>query len=323
MRILKTGISTIQDLGRFGHRNQGIPSSGCMDTLASGIGNILVGNDEGAACLEMSNGAFSASFDHTSLVALTGKGYEGFISGRPVSFWQPFLVKEGEFLQLFPKEVGFSYLAIHGGIRTNPQFNSRATHLPSRIGGLNGTALQPGDHLPVSRFPDEKGQHIINYLSQVCGQVRLSPAITPDYSNQVIRYFPGPEYDWFTKQSRLLLESSDFHLSTTSNRMGFRLQGPQLQRERSGELLSQPVLPGTMQVSPDGQILLLMADAQTTGGYPRIGQVAVVDIPLAAQKPPGSSIVFKKISLTEAEALLIKREKQLLHLKRDYYLYFS
>jgi antagonist of KipI len=323
MRILKTGISTIQDQGRFGHRNQGIPTSGCMDSLASRIGNLLVGNEDSAACLEISNGAFSASFGRTSLVALTGKGYEGFVSGRPVAFWQPFLVKEGEFLQLFPREVGFTYLSVHGGIRTKLQFDSRATHLPSKIGGLNGKALQPGDHLPVSHFPEEDGQHIINYLSKLSGQVRLSPAITPNYAQQEIRFFPGPEYDWFTENSGLLLERTGFLLGVASNRMGFRLQGPQLERERSGELLSQPVLPGTMQVSPDGQILLLMADAQTTGGYPRIGQVAAVDLHLAAQKAPGSTIHFKKISLSDAETLLFEREKQLLQLKRDYYLYFS
>lgn len=323
MRVLKTAISSIQDQGRYGYRNQGIPSSGCMDALAHRIGNLLVGNEDSSACLEISSGAFSASFGRTTLVALTGKGFEGYVSGRPVAFWQPFLVKEGEFLQLFPREVGFTYLAVHGGIRTKPQFNSRATHLPSRIGGVNGKLLQPGDHLPVSLFPDENGQHIIDYLSGISGQVGLRTAITPNYGQQEIRFFAGPEYDWFTENAKVLLEHTEFRLGSASNRMGFRLKGPLLKLECAQELFSQPVLPGTMQVSPDGQILLLLADAQTTGGYPRIGQVAAIDLHLAAQKIPGSIIHFKKIPLSEAERLLAERELQLRQLKRDYYLYFS
>ena len=323
MRILKSGISTIQDRGRFGHRNQGIPISGCMDPLAAKMGNLLVGNEDGAACLEISRGAFSASFGRTTLLALTGKGYDGFVSGRPIAFWQPFLVKEGEFLQLFPKEAGFTYLSVHGGIRTKIKFDSRSTHLPSKIGGLSGNALQPGDELPISHFPDEHGQQLIDYLSRVPGQVRLSPVTIPDYSQEEIRFFAGPEYHWFTQASRSLLETSSFHLGAASNRMGYRIQGPQLNRENMDEFLSQPVLPGTMQVSPDGQILLLMADAQTTGGYPRIGQLYAADLHLAAQKTPGSVLRFRKSTLEEAEKQLMDQENQLVQLRRDYYLYFS
>ncbi len=325
MRILKSGISTIQDHGRFGYRNQGIPQSGSMDQLAARLGNLLVGNDDDAACLEISRGSLTASFGHTCLIALTGSGYEAYISGRPIDFWQPVLIKQDEFLQLYPVNSGFTYLSVHGGVRSQINFGSRSTHIGSRMGGINGQILQPGDHLPITHLPEASGQRIMEYLSRSSGphQLRLSPSVIPDYTNSVLRLIPGPEFNIITPNSRKLLETESFSVSTTANRMGYRLIGPVISKTTINEFLSQPVMPGTIQVSPDGQLFLLQADAQTTGGYPRIAQVAAVDLHIAAQKGPESLLNFRFITLEESEDLLLKREKQLIQLKRDYNLYFT
>ncbi|KYP15774.1 biotin-dependent carboxyltransferase family protein [Flavihumibacter sp. CACIAM 22H1] len=325
MRVLKSGICTIQDLGRFGNRNRGLPVSGFMDPLAAKLGNLLTGNDSNAASLEISRGAFSASFETTCLLALTGKGYTAYISGRPIPFYHPFLIKAGEFLQLFPKETGFTYLSVHGGIRSNPVFGSRSTHLASKLGGQEGRPLRAGDQLPVTVLPDENGQRIIDYLLKASNhhQVGLSHSVLPDYTCQEIRFIAGAEYSWFSGEALNLLQSSGFRPSALSNRMGSRFTGPELKRIHTAELLSQAVLPGTIQVSPDGQLLVLFADAQTTGGYPRIGQIIQADLHLAAQCSVDNVLHFKQVSIENAENLLLQQEKQLLQLKRDYYLYFS
>lgn len=325
MRILKTGITTIQDKGRTGLRNWGLPGGGTMDKLAARLGNMLVANENDAACLEISRGAFSASFQRTCLLALTGKGFDAYISGRPIPFWQPFLIKAGEFLQLFPTTTGFAYLSLHGGIRIDARFGSRSTHLASKIGGLDGRPLRPGDQLPLTVMPDEKGQRVIDYLLNPAAghQVRLGNSIIPDYSKQELRFIAGTEYNWFSGEAITHLQSSPFFLTDLSNRMGIHLQGPPLSRIKTEELVSMAVLPGTLQVSPDGQLLLLMADAQTTGGYPRIGQVAEADLHLGAQHSAGTKLFFKQVSLADAENLLIEQEKHLLTLTHDYYLYFS
>ncbi len=325
MRILKSGITTIQDLGRFANRNRGLPCSGYMDPLAARLGNLLTGNDRNAASLEISRGAFSASFGRTCLLALTGKGFDAYVSGRPIPFFQPFLIKEGEFLQLFPKETGFTYLSVHGGIKSTPVYGSRSTHLASKIGGINGRPLRSGDHLPITLIPDENGQRIIDYLLKESNhhQVRLSLTVIPDYSSKEIHFISGPENDWFSGEALEFLQSAGFRPSALSNRMGSRLIGPELKRINSSELLTQAVLPGTMQVSPDGQLLILLADAQTTGGYPRIGQIIQADLHLAAQHSLDTPMQFKQVSLDEAEKLLLAQEKQLQLLQHDYYIYFS
>jgi antagonist of KipI len=324
MRILKTGITTIQDCGRTGMRNWGLPVAGAMDRIALRLGNMLVANEPDSACLEISRGAFSTSFQRSSLVALTGTGFNAFINGRPIPYWQPFLVQEGEFLQLFPSSTGFTYLAIHGGIRIEPQFGSRSTHLSSKIGGL-GRPLRAGDELPLTVWPDENGQRIIDHLKNPAPghHIRLGNLTIPDYTRSELRFIAGPEYDWFTGEAINLLQSAPFTVSETSNRMGLRLNGPELKRKNAAELLSVAVMPGTMQVSPDGQILLLMADAQTTGGYPRIGQLAAVDLHLAAQYQPGKEYHFRQISIEQAEQLWVEQEKKLKTLERDYLLHFS
>ena len=323
MRILKTGIATIQDQGRYGYRSWGIPVGGGMDQLAMRLGNLLVGNEPDCACIEISRGAFSTSFTRTTLVALTGRGFEAYVNGRPIKFWQPFMVPAGTFLQLFPKEIGFTYISIHGGVKTPEYLGSRASLAGIPLG--NRSIVRAGDILPTTLLPEDKGQRIQQFLQQpgATHQVRLGNSVIPDYDRTSIRFTAGAEYDWFTDEAKKLLETVGYTPTALSNRMGSRLNGPALTRVNQDQLISTAVLPGTMQVSPDGQILLLLADAQTTGGYPRIGQVIAADLHLAAQTAEGRQINFELVGFDQSQDLLLQQEKRLLTLAQDYYLYFS
>ncbi len=325
MKIIKSGIATIQDMGRQGFRNMGISHGGVMDTSASRLANMLVGNEPGEAVIEINAGAFSISCQTTLLFAVGGKGFNLFINERPAAFWQPHLLRSGDTLQLLPSGGGIAILAVHGGIRTPRVLESRSTNLLAAFGGWEGRLLRSGDLLPIAVLHTPIAEKIISQLSSPSQHThfRLSDTAIPDYSVNTIRFFPGHHFSSFTDAARQLLESESFELTGMSNRMGYRFNGPILQNRENKELVSAAVVPGTMQVSPDGQLLVLMADAQTTGGYPGIGQVIAADLPLLAQHSPGSQLHFRRISAEEAQALLLEKESSYLKLCHDYELYFA
>ena len=325
MRITKTGIASIQDLGRHGFRNMGIVQGGVMDPLAAELGNMLVANTDPLAQVELAAGSFSASFSNTQLIALTGTGYKASLNGLDLPFWQPALTMPGDSLHIIPEKGGICYLSVHGGLRVPPILGSRSTNLVAGFGGFEGRLLKPGDDIPLAIMPDPMANRIIRFLSskEMNNRPRLAPSAIPDYSRQEIRFMPGHEYDSFSLNSRRALEEELFELTAMSNRMGFRLKGEPIFLDTQQELISTAVVPGTMQVSPDGQILVLMADAQTAGGYPRIGQVIAADLPLLAQKTAGSQLRFSSVPVEVAETTWLHRENQLRSLIKDYNLHFS
>ncbi len=325
MRIVKSGIATLQDLGRFGYRNFGVSHGGVMDSSAARLTNMLVANPVDATLIEIAAGAFSMSSTKSQLIALGGRGFNAFAGEQPLPFWQPLMLPAGETLRLIPAGGGIAYIAIHGGIRTTPVLGSRNTNLVAGFGGIEGRPLRPGDMLPVAVLKTEVGEKIIRQLSEPAqhSHLRLSGNVIPDYSINTIRFFTGHHYSSFTPAARILLESDTFELTGMSNRMGYRFNGAALQNMFHTELISAAVVPGTMQVSPDGQLLILMADAQTTGGYPCIGQVIGADIPLLAQHGAGSRLQFKCIALNEAERILLEREANFRTLQKDYEMHFA
>lgn len=325
MRIIKAGIASIQDLGRQGFRNMGIVQGGVMDPLAAQLGNMLVANEEALAQVELAAGFFSAVFSRSQLFALTGSGYRATLNEKDLPFWQPALAKEGDALQIIPEKGGMAYLSVHGGFRIKQVLGSRSTNLVAGFGGLDGRLLRQGDDIALAIMPDPMASRIIQFLSskEVHNRPRLAPSTIPDYSRQDIRFMPGPEYDRFTLNCRQALEEKIFELTAMSNRMGYRLKGEPIYLHTQQELISTAVVPGTMQVSPDGQILILMADAQTAGGYPRIGQVIAADLPLLAQKTAGSQLRFSPVTAEDAEKIWLHREVQLRSLIKDYNLHFS
>jgi antagonist of KipI len=325
MKINKAGMATVQDTGRFGYRNWGINNSGCMDESSVWLCNMLVANGHSDAVVEITGGEFSFTATQVLLLACGGKGYRISRNDNSVEPWQPFIAEAGDTVHIRPDTGGVYYVAVHGGVRSQWILNSRSTHLQAGFGGHDGRTLKPGDHLTVSVLRNELGERIYRHLSKPngTGHLRLSPQAIPDHTKSVIRYFPANEHLTFSREALAILETEKFELTKYANRMGFRLNGLPMYQDNPFQMTSTAVVPGTMQVTPDGQMAVLMTDAQTTGGYPRIGQVCRVDLSLLAQQLPGSLISFRKITEEKAESIFLSRQQAFISLEKDYALFFS
>lgn len=295
LTILRAGMYTsVQDAGRAGLRQSGIGLCGAMDRPALAIANLLVGNDPGAAVLEITLGQAAIRFERDVWFALSGAACEAMLDERPVWISWRMKAKAGQTLTLGRPLLGIrSYLAVAGGIDVPEVLGSRSTDLNVGIGGLDGRRLQDGDSLGV--LPAERR------FSKPVGVKQLLPG-------NRIRALPGPEYHEFDIRSQRAFWSAPWHLSPQSNRMGYRLNGQPLSRNASREMLSHGLLPGVVQVPHSGQPIVLMSDAQTTGGYPRIACVIEADMFQLAQIPLGQPIHF--VPCTLEEALEAKRDRQ-------------
>jgi antagonist of KipI len=302
LHILKPGLlTTVQDLGRYGHQASGVPVAGPMDTFSHRLANQLAGNPVDAATLEITLIGPDMIVEADTTMAIAGAQFEVTCEDRPIALGASFAVARGQRLKFGRIVQGArAYLAIAGGIQTPSVLGSRATHLVSRMGGLNGRALQSGDRVPIGDNPQPRPQ-------------RKSAGLTlPSKGRALLRVMPGPQADWFQSDALRAIASVSFRISPQSNRMGYRLQGPPLVRAREGELISEPLGIGAIQVPAAGEPILLMADRQTAGGYPKIGYVIAADLPIAGQLAPGDFIEFHVCTPQEAVAALISRERQLL-----------
>ncbi|MBD2863485.1 5-oxoprolinase subunit PxpB [Paenibacillus oceani] len=314
--VIKSGLlATVQDGGRLGHQRIGVSVSGPMDGFAHRTANALVGNAPDAAALELTLAGFALRLDADSLVAVTGGGALPTVDGRPLPAWRPVFVRRGSVLAFARVADGCrAYLAVAGGFAVPAVLGSRSTHVPARLGGLEGRPLQAGDVLPLGA-PGAAAAGLLAALRWQAGNAAWAPApwgvspyALPAYNDHpVVRITRGPEYERFTPDSAARFGDTAFVLSHRSDRMGCRLEGPQLRMGLSGggSMLSEPVAAGTVQVPPDGYPIVLMADRQTTGGYPRIAQVAEADMPVLAQLRPGETVRFEWISTDESQQLLL------------------
>lgn len=310
IRVQKTGLlDTLQDRGRYGYQQSGINPGGAMDRLAMRIANMLVGNDPATAVLEMHFPAAVLFFETTTLIALSGADFSPEVEGREVPLHQPVLVKKGAVLQCKKQRKGARmYLAVAGGFVAEQWLHSASTQLQVKAGGFAGRALQKQDSLLLkhaNRYP-------LPELSQDFETLPWRADIGGLYHDGPIRCIAGNELDGDTRQ---LLTDSVFQISRESNRMGYRLQGPPLQTNLSNELVSTAVTRGTMQLLPSGQLIVLMADHQTTGGYPRLAHVTSADLPVLAQKQAGEEFGLQLVSVTEAEKILREQEMNLQQLQ--------
>jgi len=307
LHILKPGLlTTVQDLGRPGHQAFGVPVAGPMDSFSHRLANLLVGNDPMAATLEVTLIGPEIEVEANTTMAFSGADFDVSCDGRTLDVDESFDVRPGQRLKFGRCHRGArAYLAVAGGILTEPALGSRATHLVSRMGGLDGRSLRAGDRLPIASLPS-------------AGPKRKCVGLTlPSSGRALIRVMPGPQTDWFSSAVQRQFVDVGFRLSPRSNRMGYRLQGPPLQRVRAGELISEPVGIGAIQVPNAGEPILLMADRQTAGGYPKIGHVITADVPLAGQLAPGDAIQFEWCTRQEAIAALIARERHLLRVASE------
>lgn len=303
LKVLRAGmLSTVQDLGRNGYRQQGVSQSGALDAPALRSANLLVGNDENAAALEITLGQFSAGFHREGWIALTGAGCHAQLDGKEVWTGWCYEVKPGQVLTLkMPTRGMRSYLAVSGGIDVPEVMGSRSTDLKAKFGGFHGRPLQDGDMLPIGdsfRQPQKTGG-----IKQLL------------FGNR-IRALQGPEYQEFSEKSRDEFWRAAWQLSPQSNRMGYRLHGHTLKRETDREMLSHGLLPGVVQVPHGGQPIVLMADAQTTGGYPRIACVIEADLYNLAQIRLGEPIHFVKCTPEDAQKALREQSLFIEQIKR-------
>lgn len=291
--VVRAGmLTTVQDLGRRGHRAAGVPLSGAMDALALRMANLLVGNAENDAVLEFTLVGPELVFSAETVVAVGGGDFGA------LPRWQPVRVRAGERVNFGAARTGGrGYLAIAGGFTLARVLGSRSTYLSAALGGCDGRALRDGD---VLRGP--------KLTRELVGRWHIDERILPPYTpSPTVRVVRGAQADEFGDG----LCAAEFRVSRQSDRMGVRLAGPALVRAAAGDLASSTVAPGTIQVPPDGQPIVLMADAQTIGGYPQVAHVIDVDLPLMAQLRPGDTVRFREVTLAEAHELAHARERAL------------
>lgn len=324
IRILKPGLLTsVQDLGRYAYQKYGVIASGAMDPFAHRVANLLVGNDENTPTLEMTMMGPVIRFEEEALLAICGGDLSPEINGTPVGSWRTILVKKGSELKFGPCRTGTrAYLAVAGGFSVPTVMGSKSTYLRAQVGGFKGRALKEGDCLPFGA-KSELSVKMETYFRAICENDFsdagwfVASKIIPSYEKKSpVRIMKGRQFDLFTKDSQEKLLKEAFQVTTQSDRMGYRLEGPSLSLQRQKEMVSEAVLFGTIQVPSDGNAIILLADRQTTGGYPKIGQVATVDLPLVAQAKPGDKLTFSLISLDEAQQLILERERDIQQLKQ-------
>lgn len=324
--MLQPGIlTTVQDLGRFGHQREGVPVSGAMDPFAHRVANALVGNDDGDATLEITMAGPTLVFDEDTLVALAGADLGATIGRQPIAPWRALRIRSGTTFSFGAPASGCrAYLAVAGGIDVPSVLGSRSTYIRAGIGGHLGRALLRDDVIHCGA-PSPLASRIAATLDAVRGQhggVAIArwgagPTLRPRYSTEPsVRLLPGTHLDALTPASQDKLFRSDFRVSPRSDRMGYRLEGPPLDLTTPIELLSEAVTFGTVQLPPGGNPIVLMADRQTTGGYPRIGEVASIDLPLLAQLKSGDRVTFRPVSLGEAQTLYLGREQEVAEARR-------
>ena len=311
--VLRPGLlTTVQDLGRLGHQREGVPVCGAMDPVALRVANLAVGNDPGAAGLEVTLLGPTLELEDERVLAVAGADLGARIDGQPVIPGRPVRARAGARLDFTgPRLRSRAYLAFAGGIAVDPVLGSRSTYLRGRFGGLEGRALAAGDALPLGA-PAPLAQRIAAGIppGESAGWT-IDAGELAGYSSGFVRVLRGAHFSRLMARSRAALLEAPYRVTTESDRMGYRLAGPVLQLERPLELVSEAVAFGTVQLPPGGMPIVLMADRQTTGGYPRLLEVAAVDLPVLAQAAPGAELRFREISLEQAQDLYIARERLL------------
>ncbi|GGA83059.1 biotin-dependent carboxyltransferase family protein [Puia dinghuensis] len=316
--IIKPGLlDTIQDLGRHGFGNWGVSPGGAMDPYAAQVANLLVGNDKQEAVMEIHFPGPQILFEQNTLIAITGADFSPTINDEAIPRWQPVVVRKNTVLH-FPSLIqgGRCYLSVHGGYCLKKWLNSYSTNLKAGNGGWHGLALKKGDELPFN----ENTIYFAGLLKDESNFETLPWRVNTDKAYQYpheIGFIPGHEWDLLSAGTRCNFLENNFMIHPSSDRMGYQLKGAPLALERPVELVTSAVSFGTVQLLPNGQLIVLMADHQTTGGYPRIAHVITAHLPKLAQLRPSDTIQFTLMDLEAAEQLLIARQKELHILQRS------
>ena len=300
LEVIKPGLlTTVQDQGRWGYQCYGVAVAGAMDTFALAAANLLVGNPEGAAGLEMTILGPTLRILREANFAIAGADLGPRLNGEPISNWTCHFAQPGAVLDFAGRKSGIrAYLAISGGVDVPRIMDSRATYLLGRFGGLAGRALKLRDRLPIL-LPAAEPRNFP-------GRIFPEEYRPPYRKNPTLRVVPGPFADFFSREAIQVFFSTEYTITPQSDRMGYRLQGKPLRREKAKELISCGLANGTIQVPPDGQPIILLADRQSIGGYPILATLILADLPLIAQCAPGDLLRFSPVSVDEAREAYIR-----------------
>lgn len=305
IHVLRPGLlTTVQDLGRWGFQSQGVPVAGPMDPFSHRLANALVGNPREKAVVEVTLIGPALEFDGDCVIAIGGAEFVVTVNGRVAPHAQAFEVSSHSMLEFGARRRGArAYLAVDGGFDVPLTLGSRATHVPSRMGGLDGRPLRKGDRLPLG----VPGHRSVARRTTHAHDTLVDPA--------VVRVLRGPDEDRFRAEAFDALQSASYAIDLDSDRMGYRLHGPELRHLHGADIISDATPVGSVQVPGSGQPILLMADRQTSGGYPRIATVISADLGVAGQRAPGETFTFRVCSAADALSALIARESALLALE--------
>ncbi len=302
-------LTTVQDLGRSGYQQFGVPTSGALDSYAFRVGNLLVGNAEGAASLEITLLGCQLRALRETMIAIAGADLAATVNGEITSTWESRLLKRGDVLSFPRLNSGCrAYLAVAGGIAVPPVMQSASTYTRAGIGGFGGRPLRKGDILQSNK----------SIASATVA--RMPSEYIPVYGNRIaLRVILGPQDDLFTEEGISTFLSSEYTVSTQADRMGYRLEGPCIQHREGADIVSDGIPLGAVQLPGDGLPIILLVDRQTTGGYTKIATTVSVDIPRIAQAKPGDKINFQQVDEEQAVTLLKKYEQQVETIKSHLY----
>lgn len=327
---IKSGtLASLQDLGRTGYQKLGIIVSGAMDAHALKIANIMVGNNHNEACIEVTMRGSSFKFNKDTLISITGGNLRPTIEDMEVPQWRPVLVKANSVLKFKGNITGLrSYLAVSGGYVLQEKLGSKSTYLRAEFGGFRGRALEKDDVLDVNDVTSRGDKIQKSLLRDTVYFKTTSWHIRPKFyekNDEInhIRFLEGNEYSWFSAEAKISLEKELFKVENSSDRMGYRLKGTPLKKEAEKEMISEAIINGTVQVANDGNPIVLLADRQTTGGYPRIAQIISADIYKFGQLKPSDQIQFKKVTLAQAYSALQELERELVKIQLNLNLKFE
>jgi biotin-dependent carboxylase-like uncharacterized protein len=304
LKVLAQGLhTTVQDLGRIGYQHIGVPVSGALDSTSLRLANALVGNPQNTAALEalVSGPTIEVTAD-TVRVAIVGAGSRLVIRGersRVVASGQSATLQYEDVVEIaVGRESACCYLAVEGGIAVPRVLGSASTYVRAAIGGLDGRALQGGDNLPLA-------------IARATERAELRASMPPAAAEHPIRVVLGPQQDYFHEEAVATLLSAEFRISKDADRMGLRLDGPVLHHCRGWDIVSDAIATGSIQVPGSGQPIVLLADHQTTGGYPKIATVISADLPVLGRRRPGDSLRFVSVDADTAEQLSREAEYEL------------
>lgn len=310
LHLIEPGLlTTVQDRGRYGYQRYGVPVSGAMDEFALRMANVLVGNDQGAAALEITVQGPTIEFLAPTWIAITGADLSATLDERTVSLWESVQVHAGSVLAFGdPRDGMRAYLAVRGGIDVPIVMGSRSTYLKGRFGGLQGRALRKGDRLstlPLDRSDFVPKRLPKNYTAPLYG------------GSHRLRVITGPQQDAFDRGALSAFLGSRYKVSSQSDRMGYALDGPKIEHRDGADIISDGNPPGAIQVPGDGVPRILLADRGTTGGYTKIATVITSDLSKLAQALPAHAIAFRQVSLQEAQDALREREALIRSVERQ------